>query len=133
MFQPPTLNNQPPEWEKIQTQKVMSTQIQKLEQLHQLVNNEVNRPKLISFIKNNVPKETYLDGTPFNDSYMDIKEHLENNDNVFGITNKTERYFFTDCIFNNDFEAFLNEENEENSTESDWERYTQNILNVINK
>jgi len=119
----------------------MVNQINKLEQLHQLVNNEVTGPKFYSFIKNNVPKETYLDGTPFDDEYMDINEHIENENNVFGITNKTEKDFFKYCILNNDFEAFLNECNghyygDTNvvlSNESDWERYTQNILNVINK
>lgn len=106
----------------------MSNQIQKLEQLHQLVNNEVNHPKLMDFLK----KHNIVG-----------PEDLENNiQQSFGFPPLEVEYSFLDlCILNNDFEAFLYEFNGDYygdsgvvlSTELDWERYTQNILNVINK
>ena len=101
----------------------MGTQIQKLEQLHQLVNNEVNRPKFLSFIKTNVG----------NLYFTDVNEHILNpNGNCFDITDDIEKEFLLDCILNDDYTAFLYEENNGKTNESDWERFTENILTKIN-
>jgi hypothetical protein len=105
-----------------------TNQIEKLEQLHQLVTNEVNHPKLMAFLKkHNIVGPEDLENK--------IKES-------FGFVPFGVEHSFLDfCILNDDFEAFLYEYNgnyygdtdEVLSSESDWERYTQNILNVINK
>ena len=116
-----------------------TNQIEKLEQLHQLVNNEVNGPKLYEFLDKNIPTN-YDSFSP----YINLKEYLYTNEdnNVLGLHSENERDFFMYCIFNDDYDAFLNEcngsyygESEGGyvSTESDWERYTQNILNIVNR
>jgi hypothetical protein len=123
-----------------------TNQIEKLEQLHQLVNNEVNGPKFYEFLEKNVP--THYD-TGFGEQYsgwnpwINMCEYLhkEVGNNVLNLNSENEKDFFLYCIFNDDYDAFLNECNGNYygdsdvvlSSESDWERYTQNILNVINK
>jgi hypothetical protein len=124
-----------------------TNQIEKLEQLHQLVNNEVNGPKFYEFLDKNIPTNydsnygiEYGGWSP----YINLNEYLslELGKNVLNINTQNEKDFFMYCIFNDDFDAFLEEHNgsyygesdgEYVSTESDWERYTQNILNIVNR
>jgi len=140
------INNQHPEWDTIQTQSVMSNQIQKLEQLHQLVNNEVTGPKFYEFLDKNIPTDYDSNYGIENGGwspYINLNEYLclELGKNVLNINTENEKDFFMHCVWNNDFDAFLEEFNGSYhgdsdvvlSTELDWERYTQNILNVINK
>lgn len=123
-----------------------TNQIEKLEQLHQLVNNEVTGPKFYEFLEKNVPKDYDSNyGIEYGgwNFYINLNEYLyeELGKNVLNLNTQTEKDFFMYCIFNNDFDAFLEEFNGSYdgdiegyvSTESDWEKYTQNILNVINK
>jgi hypothetical protein len=114
-----------------------TNQIEKLEQLHQLVNNEVTGPKFYEFLNKNIPLNYD------NSAWINLSEYMfqHKDNNVLELYSEIERDFFMYCIFNDDFDAFLEEFNgsyygDSNvvlSTESDWERYTQNILNVINK
>ena len=97
----------------------MNTQIQKLEQLHQLLNNEVNGPKLMAFLKKH-----NITGPE------DLEKNIEES---FGIAAFSTDYWFLHlCILCGDCTAFLYEENEEGTNESDWERFTEQILNKIN-
>ena len=115
----------------------MSTITQKLEKLNQLVNNKVTGPKLYEFLEKNVPKDYDSNyGIPNGgwNFYINLNEYLDEEitNNVLGISDMNEKNFFMKCIFDNDYVGFLEEFNN-GSTESDWERYTQNILNVISK
>jgi hypothetical protein len=124
-----------------------TNQTQKLEQLHQLVNNEVNGPKFYEFLNKSIPTNYDSNFDVPNGGwspYINLCEYLWSNkgNNVLGLSSDVEINFFIYCIFNDDFEAFLNEFNGSYfgesdggyvSTESDWERYTQNILNIVNR
>ncbi len=112
----------------------MKNQINTLENLHNKINNDVMGPIFYNFLEVNVPKHYDTSSEDYWNPMINLSEYLSlEENNVFGITNETEYKFFMSCIFNDDFEAFLNEENETNSSESDWNVWVDKVLSIIQK
>jgi len=113
--------------------QITTAQQNKLEQLHDLLNNEVTGPSFYEYLEMNVPKD--YDSNEYWSPYINLFEYITSNinDNVFNITSDTEVQFFMYCIFNDDYEAFIQESNFSNSTEKDWEMWVNKYLTLITK
>lgn len=110
----------------------MKNSINTLQTIHNKINNDVMGPVFYNFLETNVPK--HYDSEEFWNPMINLSEYIASDkNNVFGITDKTEYEFFMNCIFNDDFEAFLNEYNETNSTEKDWVEWSDKVISIISK
>jgi len=111
---------------------ITEEQTNKLQDIHNLVNNEVAYPKFIDYLENNVSKN--YDEQEFWNPWINLHSYLHENkkDNCFNITTQTEIDFFMYCVFNDDFQSFIEECNQENSTEVDWNEWVNKYLTIIN-
>ena len=107
--------------------------LENLQTIWNKVNNDEMGPVFYNFLENNVPKD-YDEGGEFWNPMINLSEYIASDENnVFGITDETEYQFFMNCIFNDDFEAFLNEYNETSSTIKDWEEWVNKVITIIQK